>query len=250
MSVWLTGGVALGYATGVLGLHRLAVHRRRALAMGYAPLRWLDWGTLLDGVQLERSGGGSPWSPELPEGGPAPTMLREAAPTPGRGLLQALVLGQPVQREAFAEAPFSVEQARWLDLLCDLRDEPTRILEALEAAPATSVREAYLREWLTHEHHLSPLTLELRSFASKRRLNAALTRFGDAPALYFARARASALLGFTSAVLDDVARAVYFSREAPFYVEAVISMPFVDEVRPALARACRSVAQRISGAAG
>ena len=72
----------------------------------------------------------------------------------------------------------------------------------------------------------------------------AIRRFGDAPALYFARAHASSLLGFHQSVLDDLGRAVFFSREAPFYVEAVLSMPFVQELRPPLAVACRLARER------
>ena len=76
---------------------------------------------------------------------------------------------------------------------------------------------------------------------SKRRLSAALHRFSEHAALYFVRAKASALLGFNASVLDDLARAVYFGRQSPFYVAAVLESPFVEEARPALWRACRSV---------
>ncbi|MBL8914616.1 MAG: hypothetical protein JNM17_28185, partial [Archangium sp.] len=89
------------------------------------------------------------------------------------------------------------------------------------------------------EHEVNPLNLELVSFGSKMRINRALRRFGESASLYFIRARASSLLGFTQAVLDDLARAVYFSRQAPFYLEAVTQMSFIEESRPALFRACR-----------
>ena len=68
--------------------------------------------------------------------------------------------------------------------------------------------------------------------------------FGDQAALYFIRARASSLLGFTGAVLDDLARAVYFSRQAPFYLQAVTQLSFVEDVRPALVRACQEALER------
>jgi hypothetical protein len=71
-----------------------------------------------------------------------------------------------------------------------------------------------------------------------------MKRFGDVPALYFVRARASSLLGFTQSVLDDLGRAVFFSREAPFYVEAVLAMPFIHESRPPLAMACEAAKAR------
>lgn len=238
MSLYLTGGVALAYAAGVVTVHRVAVSRRRAQAQGYPTLGWLDWDTLLHGVlpaatgQVERS------LAEVPEGGPPPRVLLRA-PTREVQLLEALVAGAPVQAEAFGEASFSGGEARWLGLLSWLREEPQRVLEELEAGSPATVAEAYLREWLTLEHEVNPLNLELVSFASKLRINRALRRFGEHAALYFIRARASALLGFTQAVVDDVARAVYFSRQAVFYLEAVNRMPFIEEARPALAKACR-----------
>jgi hypothetical protein len=249
VSLWLTGSVAAGYATGLIGLHRLTVFRRRQLAGGYPTLRWLDWDTLLASVLPDGAQGSAP-APVPPEGGPAPRLLTREGNTVELELLRALVQGLPVSADRFAEASFSGGEARWLGLLTQLRDEPRRVLETLEAAPLDSVTEAYLREWLVLEYQVTPLNLELVSFASKRRLNDAMNRFGEHPALSFARARASSLLGFTNAVLDDVARAVYFSRQAPFYVEAVGNMPFVEEVRPALARACREVVERQRSSSG
>lgn len=238
MSLYLTGGVALAYAAGVVTVHRVAVARRRAQAQGYPTLRWLDWDALLQGVLppaeavVERS------LPESPEGGPAPRILLRP-PTREVQLLEALVAGAPVQAEAFGDAAFSGGEAKWLGLLSWIREEPARVLEQLETTPPNTVAEAYLREWLTLEHEVTPLNVELVSFASKLRINRALRRFGEHSALYFIRARASALLGFTQAVVDDLARAVYFSRQAVFYLQAVHRMPFVEEARPALARACR-----------
>lgn len=238
MSLFLTGGVALAYAAGVVGVHRATVFRRRALAQGYPTLHWLDWDTLLGGVLppaelVPRA------SPTPVEGGPVPRVLQRETGSRELGLLEALVRGQPVQSEAFAEVTFSGGEAKWLGLLAWLREEPGRVLETLRTAPADSVAEAYLREWISLQYEVTPLNLELATFGAKRRLSDAMRRFGEHPALYFARARASSLLGFTQSVLDDLARAVYFSRQAPFYLEAVTRMPFVEEVRPALARACR-----------
>lgn len=249
MSLWLTGGVAAGYATGLIGLHRLTVFRRRASAGNYPSLHWLDWDTLLASV-LPDASTGTAEAPAPPEGGPPPSLLTREGTGRELELLRALVKGLPVSADAFAEASFSGGEARWLGALTSLRTEPMRVLERIEATPIDSVAEVYLREWLVLEHTVTPLNLELQSFTSKRRINDAMNRFGEHPALSFARARASALLGFTNAVLDDLARAVYFSRQAPFYVQAVASMPFVEDVRPALARACREVIdrQRSSGA--
>lgn len=238
MSLFLTGGVALAYAAGVVGVHRATVFRRRALAQGYPTLQWLDWDTLLSGV-LPPAALVPRTSPMPVEGGPVPLILQRAPAGRELGLLDALVRGQSVQSEAFAEAAFSGGEARWLGLLAWLREEPRRVLETLSAGPPNSVAEAYLREWIALQHEVTPLNLELMTFGAKRRLADAMRRFGEHPALYFARARASSLLGFSQSVLDDLARAVYFSRQAPFYLQAVTRMPFVEEARPALARACR-----------
>lgn len=246
MSLLITGGVAFAYAAGVVGVHRYTVHRRRERAQGYATLRWLDWDTLLAGVL-----------PPVPtevacslvpaQGGPAPRLLHRPR-SQQVDLLRALVEGSAMPPGAFANAGFSGGEARWLGLLGELREQPTRVLQQLERSPAATVAEASLREWLLVEHGLSPLNLELAAFASKRRLGKLFQRFGNQPALYFARARASGLLGFTAAVLDDLARAVYFSGEARFYLEAVTQLAFIEEARPALMSACRAGLARTAGA--
>ena len=237
MSLYLTGGVAAAYAVGVVTVHRVAVARRRAIAQGYPTLRWLDWGSLLHGVLPEGERVERALAP-VPEGGPAPLIL-ERAPSREVTLLEALVSGQSVQSEAFAEAQFSGGEAKWLGLLSWVREEPRRVLEQLEASTPNTPAEAYLREWLTLEHEVTPLNLEFATYRSKLRINQALRRFGENASLYFIRARASSVLGFTQSVLDDLARAVYFSQQTPFYLQAVTRMPFVEEARPALVRACR-----------
>ncbi|MEW6431074.1 MAG: hypothetical protein AB1730_06160 [Myxococcota bacterium] len=247
MSLLLTGGVALAYAAGVVGLHRYAVHRRRVGAQNFETLRWLDWDTLLAGLLPEPPSQLDAQGPTPVEGGP-PTRLLARAPTDDERreveLLSALVAGAPVSPDAWAAARFSGGEARWLKVLAGFRAEPRAALARLEGAPPNSVAEAYLREWLALTHTATPLNLELLVFGAKRRINVALGRFGDHPALYFVRAYASAALGFTGAVLDDLARAVYFSREAPFYLQAVLQLPFVEEARPALVRACREGLER------
>jgi hypothetical protein len=242
MSLYLTGGVALAYAAGVVTVHRVALARRRRFADGYPTLRWLDWDALLEGVLAPEASVERPLPPPV-EGGPPPRVL---ARPPGHEakLLEALVKGLPVQLEAFQEAQFSGGEAKWLGLLSRVREEPRQVLEELEDRPGSTLAEAYLREWLTFEHLVNPLNLELVTFSSKRRINLAIRRFGDKPALYFIRARASSMLGWNQAVLDDLARAVYFSRQARFYLQAVTSMPFVEEVRPALVRACQEALER------
>lgn len=243
MSLLFAGGVGLAYAAGVIGVHRLTVAQRRAAAQGYPTVRWLDWDTLLGGL-LPSTPAAAREGPVPREGGPVPRVLLREGPRRELTLLTALVEGSSLQAEAFAEAGFSGGEARWLGTLSWLRDEPWRVLAELERVPAQTVAEAYLREWLVHELEVSPVNLELATFASKRRINVALRRFGEHPALYFVRARASAQLGFTQAVLDDLARAVYFSREAPFYLQAVTRLPAVEELRPALHRACAEALAR------
>lgn len=242
MSLYFTGGLALAYAAGVVTVHRLAIARRRRLAHGYPTLRWLDWNALLEGV-LPAADHVQRMPPKPIEGGPPPQVLARAT-SQEVALLEGLVRGEPLALEAFDQASFSGGEAKWLGLLSRVREEPQRVLEELENTPANTPAEAYLREWLALEHEVSPLNLELMTFSAKRRINLALRRFGDQAALYFIRARASSLLGFTQAVLDDLARAVYFSRQSLFYLQAVTQMSFVEEARPALVRACQEALER------
>lgn len=258
MSLFVTGGVALAYAAGVVGIHRYTVHRRRLSAQHFATLGWLDWDTLLAGllpevpdVPVEDGPEQPPGLPAVPvaplEGGPPPAIAHRPVPGDRRGdqaLLIALVTGASVPNEALAAAHFSGGEARWLSVLARFRSEPLAALAVLREAPARSVGEAYLREWLALSHTATPVNRELLVFGVKRRANEALGRFGDHPALYFVRAQASGLLGFTGAVLDDLARAVYFSREAPFYLQAVLQAPWIEDARPALVRACREALAR------
>lgn len=247
MSLFLTGGVALAYAAGVVGLHRYTVHRRRVSAQHFDTLKWLDWDTLLSGLLPAAPVDDAVAGVTPVEGGPPTRLLRRAPSDAGQReveLLSALVSGASVGADALVGARFSGGEARWLEVLASFRASPRAALERLQQAPANSVAEAYLREWLVLTHTATPLNLELLVFGSKRRINLALGRFGDHPALYFVRAYASGVLGFTGAVLDDLARAVYFSREAPFYLHAVLQLPFVEEARPALVRACREGLER------
>jgi hypothetical protein len=208
----------------------------------------LDWDTLLTGVWPAGSpaaaGGVTPR-----EGGPPPRCL--AGPPPaGReaahALLVRLVAGEVMSGSDFEAAGFSGGEARWLGGLAERTTAPAALLRRLELQPPESAAEAYLREWLSLRYAVTPVSMEWQVYATKRRLSVAMRRFGEVPALYFARARASSLLGFTQSVLDDLGRAVFFSREAPFYVDAVLAMPFVQELRPPLARACRHAQERMS----
>lgn len=244
MSLFFTGSVALAYTAGVVGIHRYTLWRRRSSCDNYPALDWLDWDTLFAG--LWPPGTVVPRDVTSTQGGPAPRCLSVVPDdrADAHRLLARLVAGDELDASTFEAAHFSGGEARWLAELSRLRTHPLEVLERLDARPPVSAAEAYLFEWLAQRHRVGPLTVEWEVYASKRRLAAAIKRFGDLPALYFIRARASSLLGFTQSVIDDLGRAVFFSREAPFYLEAVLSMPFVAEARPPLVRACRDAARR------
>jgi hypothetical protein len=240
MSFWMTGGVAFGYAVGVVGLHRLNVYRCRRQANRYPALSRLDWDCLLHGLTAPLPFAGPPAVVTPQEGGPAPQLLAQghARSLQQLQLLSSVVRGAAVGEQAVVDAGFTSADAAWLLRLAQLRNAPQALLEELASGQPTTAAEVLLREWLTLRDSVTPVSLEWVVFGVKRRLAAALQRFGEHPALYFVRAAASGCLGFTGAVLDDLARAVYFSRQAPFYVQAVVDMPFIEEERPALYRAC------------
>jgi len=242
VSILLAGGVAGAYIAGIVGLHRLNVRRMRAAAGGFAPLRWLDWDCLLAG--LAPASPPASFAPALTVhgGGPSPLLLSQPAP-PGaedrHALLRAVAAGQQVDEATLGAAGFSGGQAKWLTTVSLIASDPDRAIERLLATGVSSAAELYLRERLLLTHRTHALNLELSVFATKRRLGQGLARFGEEPALFFVRAMASSLLGFNHAAIDDLARAVYFSQQAAFYLRAVVETPYIDEARPALARQCR-----------
>lgn len=216
----MASAVAGTYAAAVIGFHRWNLHRQRRRA-GLACLDRLDWDTLLQGLVAE-------------DDSPARRAL----------LMEVRAQGRPPNLDARAEAlGFTGGERRWLGVLSQLHDAPRRALEQLEGARAGTAAEAYLREHLRLRHGTNPLNLEWTAFAAKRRMMLAIDRFGDVPALYFVRAQASASVGLNAAALDDLGRAVYFSRQAPFYVQAVLDTPWIAEARPALAYQCRQAAR-------
>ncbi len=235
MSVVFAGGVALAYAGTVIGLHRLNVRRMRAQAGGFPTLQRLDWQSLLAGLLPASTGPISDGPADLPP------VLRTVPPKDAEArhaMLAAIVSGAPVDPSRFEAAGFSGGESQWLTTLALAQARPEDALDRLfSSRPGTSA-EVYLREHLFLQHRVNPLNLELSVFAAKRRLAASLGRFADAPTLYFARAQASARLGFNQAVLDDLARAVYFSRHAPFYLKVITELPWVGEARPALYQQC------------
>lgn len=244
MSVFLAFGAASLYAAAVVGIHRWNVRRLRA-AGGFSALERLDWDTLIADL-LPTVPGPLPGDvPDtLPSGEATPERLL-LRPAPGaqarRSLLAAVIAGGRIDNfeERAEEAGFGGAELNWVTLLRRVRKDPAGTLLSLEQTRPTSAAEVYLREYLRLTQRLHSGNLELAVFGSKRRLSFALSRFGDQPCLYFARALASSRVGLNRATIDDMARAVYFSRQAPFYLHAVLETPYITEVRPALAYQCR-----------
>ncbi|MBL8955453.1 MAG: hypothetical protein JNK82_32055 [Myxococcaceae bacterium] len=244
MSVWVASAIGAAYVGGVVGLHRLNVWRQRSAARGFPPLAWLDWDTLLQGLLPKPATAAPAKAPQPVEGGP-PTPSLGHAPAPEakarHELLCALVTGHRLDEAAFENAGFSGGEAQWLTLLSRIREEPEEVLDKLDdAATLETAAQVYLREHLYLTLRVHPFNLELAVFGTKRRLMRELDRFPEVPALHFVRAKASSLIGFNGAVLDDLARAVYFSRQSLFYLRVVVDMPWVGEARPALLHQCRA----------
>lgn len=244
MSVLWAFGAASLYAAAVVGVHRWNVRRLRNVG-GFSALERLDWDTLIAELLPTVPGHAPADVPDtLPSGDPTPARLL-MRPAPGaearRRLLASVIVGGQVDdfEERAEEAGFGGAELTWLLLLRQVRHEPEGALAALEQTRPTSVAEVYLREYLRLTQRIHSGNLELTVFGSKRRLSFALSRFGDQPCLYFARALASSRVGLNRATIDDMARAVYFSRQAPFYLHAVLDTPYISEARPALTYQCR-----------
>ena len=232
----MAGAAAGLYAATVVGVHRFAVSRRRARAGGFPTLLRLDWDSLLEGLL--------PQSAAASTGPLTPPDLQAR-----RRLLIELMTGTPlgdVDRRA-REAGLSGGTVEWLRTLAMVGASPEDALERLERAEPTSAAELYLRERLRLVHRTHAFNLELSVFGTKRRLAHALWRFGDRPCLYFVRALASGLVGMNRAAIDDLARAVYFSGQAPFYLRAVVDAPYIPEARPVLAYQCRAALAAVPG---
>jgi hypothetical protein len=244
VSVLLASAAAVLYAATVVGVHRLGVSRRRARAGGFSSLRRLDWDSLLEGVlpSLDFVRGDAP--ERLPTGDSTPPLLLRA-PVPGaearHRLFLELVAGAPLPDldDRAREAGLAGGTLEWIRTLTMVRAHPDEAIERLDRARPTSAPELYLREYLRLVHRTNALNLEVSIFGAKRRLARGLVRFGDRPCLYFVRALASSCVGMNGAAVDDLARAVYFSRQSPFYLRAVVDTAYIEEVRPVLAYQCR-----------
>lgn len=201
---------------------------------------WLDWDSLLAGL-LPAGAPHEKKGKRALGGGPLPALLERACSPAEKArfdCLAAIVSGAEADEEPLLEAGFSGGQARWLVLLSRLAKTPEAVLLELERVEPQSPAELYLREHLRLSLRANAFNLEFSVFASRRRLTLGLVRFGEHPALFFARARSAALLGFNGAAIDDLARAVYFSDQHPFYLRAVLEVPSIAELRPALVQQC------------
>lgn len=247
VTVFWVVGVAFAYAAAVIGLHRIQVSQSRRRAEGLPSLQWLDWDLLLQSLIQNHEGPRPTRLPrQVPGGGPLPRLLRrpvEESDTPKRELLCALLEGLPVNEAQLEHAGCRGEALFWVKTLKAAMWEPDRAVEMLAANPSATVAQVYLREYLELTHRVNAFNLEWAVFRSKRRLTSAIARFGEQPSLFFVRALASSLLGFNQQAIDDLARAVYFSQQSSFYVEAVLHARFIEKARPALYRQC-GLAQR------
>jgi hypothetical protein len=245
VSVLFASGVAAVYVAGVVGVHRLNVMRQRRASGGFPTLRWLDWDALLEGVLPPSKAG--PADRARVRGGPMPSLLSgmsSRGTDPRQSICWAIVHGDAVDDRSIEMAGFSGGQSRWLRTLSYVKYAPDRALERLTSGTLQSAAELYLREHLALTLRTHPLNLELQIFSTKRRLSLGLSRYGEQAPLYYARALASALIGFNKAAIDDLARAVYFSRQAPFYLRAVLETPYIEEARPALVQQVRLLSSR------
>lgn len=256
MSVILAVTAAGIYAALVIGVHRWNIGRLRARG-GFSSLLRLDWEALVEEL-LPRPPPTAAWltgvPAQLPSGDPTPALLRREVPPevePRRALLAQLVAGSPPEPSELAAraqaAGFTGGEVGWLQTLALVKTHPEKALERLEALRPTSAAELYLREWLRLTRRTHSANLELNVFATKRRVALALARWGDAPCLYYLRAFASSLVGLNRAAIDDLARAVYFSQQRPFFLRAVLDTPYIAEVRPALVYQCRHALESAPG---
>lgn len=241
MSTLFASGMAFTYVFGVIGLHRLNVFRMRRAAGGFPSLRWLDWDTLFFGLVPPARGTFSRRPLRVSGGGPLPKFFETQVAQEEVHRMEALcalVEGNVVGSEQWEALGFSGGELRWLHLLGKSLVSPHVALAELEHVDAATVAECYLREHLFLCHATHAFNLEWAVFVSKRRLGAALQRFGNHPALFYSRALASSLLGLNQSAVDDLARAVYFSHQHEFYLQAVVASHYVSETRPALSQQC------------
>jgi hypothetical protein len=206
--------IAIAYVVGVIGIHRLILRHRIGRAQNQGTLAKIDWHFLVE--QLE------------------------SVESEHHEKLLAAFTSNDQKELAHFENKY---QSDYFVLLKDLVRDPSTTLRKLEESTAKTAQEVYLWSHLTLDLSVTLFNREWLSFRVKYRLNQAIERFGNIPALYFSRARASSLIALHASMVDDLGRAVYFSNNGEFYLSAVTQWPFVAQFRPALDKACRDAMQ-------
>jgi hypothetical protein len=119
-------------------------------------------------------------------------------------------------------------------------EEALSALSAIrEAGGATrSAGLCYLAAQVKLAHLAGPLNLELVAVPALLSLKRGLKRFGHSPELHLGLAHAHAVLGQSTAALDELGRAVYYAHGEPFYRDLVLASEFVERVRPRLRQQC------------
>jgi hypothetical protein len=205
--------LVFGFAAAVFVGYRVALWRQVREVGGLKVLERLHWETLLE---------------ELPE--------------PSRQeVLGQLLAGQSaaVLEEVWGRSGVSVDPADWIRILVQAVRTPRDALATLRARTGGSAKETYLTWQLTLGHDVGAVLPELTCLRAKHALGQALARFGPLPALFGARALASAKMGRIPAAIDDLARAVYYSNQGTFFLRAVLDTPYIESVRPGLVQRCR-----------
>lgn len=93
-----------------------------------------------------------------------------------------------------------------------------------------------------------PLNLEFALFRTDRLLRRGLSENNNSPLLFYELAHACAHRGRTDEAVDHLARALYFSNGARFYLRPVLEVPEIARIKPALVAQVR--AQFPDGAGG
>ncbi len=88
---------------------------------------------------------------------------------------------------------------------------------------------------------LSLWSVEWGELTARRRLQKALARHPDEPALHLIRAHLAAVLGDAEGAADHLARALYYAKGEAFYARPIVASPFITRFRPALAAQARAL---------
>jgi hypothetical protein len=246
METWFALAIIAAYAVGLGAWYRLSRVKKLKAAWRWPSLQWLDWESLgmplLRGLEL--SNGPSAFA-LLPDGTSAPRWMTSEVPTDFRQratLLVDIVTGAlpAFAKEQIAAASWlSEEEKEWALVLAHLRSEPLTALKLLRKAHLDWPEAIALKHQLSLLYQLNAFNRELICFIALRGLGRAKKRFEQSSILFFVEALALAQLGMNESATNSLARAVYFSREVPFYTRAVLALPHLRETRPELVRQCQ-----------